>query len=350
MRYDQLTKSEIIDVIEGKGHAKRIPVVLHFWNNPGAFSGDRIKQVSEIQAQYPQDVDIKSIEMPKAFEAPHNDPAFRWMNYKDERAVAEKHGLDGNCYIEDMESEIDLFVSNMPSAGYPDLFSGHTKSDGTAYTLFHWWYCLFERQWWLRGMENALTDFYIYPDETHKLFRGLTEFYKKLIIRAKKELNVDGIFTSDDIGTQASPFFSLAIFREFFKPYYKELIDTAHENGMHFWLHTCGNIEPFIPELIEIGLDVLHPIQKYTMDQAEISKKYGDKICIWAGFDVQQIIPYGTAGEVEEEVKRMIDTYYRQDGRFMLTAGNGITGDCPLSSLEALYKTCFEYGAKKCSE
>jgi uroporphyrinogen-III decarboxylase len=54
-------------------------------------------------------------------------------------------------------------------------------------------------------------------------------------------------------------FLSRKIFREFFKPYYQEMIDMAHRLGMHFWLHVCGNIEPFIPDLIEIGLDVLIP-------------------------------------------------------------------------------------------
>lgn len=198
-------------------------------------------------------------------------------------------------------------------------------------------------------MENALMDFYLYPEQTHKLMRALTDFFKVLIERAKREQNADGIFVSDDIGTQKSPFFSMDVFLEFFKPYYKELIDTAHKNGMHFWLHCCGNIEPFIPHFIEIGLDVLHPIQKYTMDEREIAEKYGDQLCIWAGFDVQQTIPYGTPADVVQEAKHLIDCYYRENGRLMLTAGNAITGDCPIESLKALYHTFYEYGTEKCN-
>ena len=55
------------------------------------------------------------------------------------------------------------------------------------------------------------------------------------------------------------------------------LTDWAHARGMHFWLHACGNIEPFIPRLIDLGLDVLHPIQKYTMDEREIARRYGER-------------------------------------------------------------------------
>jgi uroporphyrinogen decarboxylase len=106
---------------------------------------------------------------------------------------------------------------------------------------------------------------------------------------------------------------------------------------MHFWLHACGNIEPFIPHFIDVGLDVLHPIQKYTMDEQTVVQHYGDRICFWAGMDVQQIIPWGTADDVRREVRFLIDTYQRPGGRLILGAGNGINQDCPLTSLEAFF-------------
>ena len=71
----------------------------------------------------------------------------------------------------------------------------------------------------------------------------------------------------------------------------------------------------FLPEFIEIGLDVIHPIQKNTMDEREIARKYGDKICIFAGIDVQYLMAFGTTEEVEAEVKFLMDTYKSPDGR-----------------------------------
>lgn len=192
-------------------------------------------------------------------------------------------------------------------------------------------------------MENALTDFYLYPDEIHHLFEKLTEFYIRAMERIKEEADVDGFFMTDDIGTQKAPFFSLDIFREFFKPYYKRLIDKAHELGTHFWLHSCGNIEIFIPELIDIGLDVLHPIQKNTMDEREIARKYGDRICIWAGIDVQRLMAFGTPDEVRSEVRFLLDTYWRPEGGLMLTMGNGSTEDWKMENMEALYEAALEW-------
>lgn len=119
-----------------------------------------------------------------------------------------------------------------------------------------------------------------------------------MLRRGREELHLDAVWTSDDIGTQTAPFFSPKIFREFFKPYYQELVAYAHELGMHFWLHCCGNILAFLPDLIEIGVDVLHRSRSTPMDEREVAQKYGKDLCIWAGFDVQRIIPYGTPEDV----------------------------------------------------
>jgi uroporphyrinogen decarboxylase len=180
----------------------------------------------------------------------------------------------------------------------------------------------------------------------HRLFRAVTDFYLVVMERAKTELGVDGVFTSDDLGTQTGPFFGPAIFKEFYRPYYKELIDKAHSLGLHFWLHTCGNIEKYMPEFINLGLDVIHPIQKYTMDEKRIARKYSKDICIWSGFDVQRTIPFGTAEDVRREVRFLMDTFQRPEGRMMFTAGNAVKGDCPIDSLAALFDEAFKYGAE----
>ena len=192
-------------------------------------------------------------------------------------------------------------------------------------------------------MTDALMDYYIEPDKVHRLFRAVTDLYVRIITRAAQEQQCDGIWISDDLGTQTGPFFSPEIFKEFFKPYYREMISACHELGMHTWMHACGNIEAFLPDLIEIGLDVIHPVQKHTMVEGEIASKYGGNITFFNGLDVQQVIPWGTPDEVRQEVRFLIDTFWR-NGRCMITAGNGINQDCPLESLEAFFQEAIEYG------
>lgn len=338
---ENMTKEELTSIIEGRGCGNRIPVIYDIWIYPDVM-GEQEDKVRELLDKVPQDAAGVFFNWPDMYQAPEDDPDYRWAHgdVKKKEGVA----LDSEGYL-DWEENGEDFFAHFPSADYPGLIPAQKPETGQ-YLLGRWWYCLFERLWSLRGMENALTDFYLYPDEVHRLFRKLTDFYKRAMERGRKELGIDGIFTSDDIGTQKAPFFSLEIFREFFKPYYKELCDKAHELGMHFWLHTCGNVELFLEDFIEIGLDVIHPIQKGTMDEASIAEKYGDRICLFAGFDVQQTIPFGTPEDVRREVRFLIDTYANPKGRFLLTMGNGTTPDWKVESLEALYDETLNYGER----
>jgi hypothetical protein len=336
-----LSREELKQVIEGRGAARRVPMAVHQWIDAGIF-GERAGEYRAVLEQYPCDIVKIYLNMPGTFDAPKDAPSYRWLNF--DNPFAEGTALDAHVALDDWD-RLDGILADFPDPHYPGLIP-HAPPDTGVYRVGLWWYWLFERFWSIRGMENALCDFYEHDEEAHRLFRALTDFYKVTLTRGKNELGLDAIWTSDDIGTQAGPFFSMAIFREFFKPYYKELIDHAHSLGMHFWLHACGNIQLFIPEFIEMGLDVLHPIQKYTMDEREIATRFGAGLCIWAGMDVQRTIPYGTSEDVRREVRFMFDTYYRKDGRLILAAGNNMTTDTPLASLHALLDEALNYGSR----
>ena len=337
-----LSREEVKSVIEGKGAARRIPMAIGLWINSKNF-GNREAQYQKLLDRYPEDVKIIGFHIPRIFDAPEDDPSYRWLNFGN--PFPPGTALDAASALDDW-AKLDGVLADFPDPGYPGLITKNPPPDDGTYRLGVWWYWLFERLWSIRGMENALCDFYENGNEVHRLFRALTDFYKIVVSRGKNELGLDAVFTSDDIGMQTGPFFSLQIFREFFKPYYRELIEHTHSLGMHFWLHVCGNIETFIPDFIEMGLDVLHPIQKYTMDEREIAAKYGKDICIWAGMDVQRTIPYGSPEDVRREVRFMIDTYYRKEGRLILTAGNAMTADTPFDNLKAFLDEALIYGAR----
>lgn len=339
-----LSRQEVKDVIAGKGAASRPPILYDLWIGRNVFDWDDAAREKWFSG-YPRDIEDMFLNIPDLIHSPEDDTDYRWAGTNMEDM--EEKGWDARILIEDWESEeARKFFETFPSPEYPGLIPEHPPQ-GERYTLVRWWYGLFERHWSLRGMENALMDFYLYPDEVHQLYQKLTEFYIRIMERACTEMKVDGFFISDDLGTQNSEFFSIDVFQEFFKPYYKQIIAKTHDLGAQFWLHSCGNIEHFLPEFIEIGLDVIHPIQKYTMDERKIAKLYGDKICILAGFDVQQAIPFGTTEDVRKEVRCLLDAYQREDGRFMLTMGNGSTEDWKLESLQALYEETLKYGTKK---
>jgi hypothetical protein len=340
MHYTPLKRDEMRSVIEGRGAAPRVPVLLHFWTRADDF-GSRSDAVVALMERFPQDAQYIGARMPAYDEPPEDHPDYRWR-FRGIRASGA--ALDAQALITDW-GELDEMIERFPDPRSPAALPENPPPDGR-YRLSGWLYCLFERHWSFRGMTTALTDFYTDPASVHRLYRALTDFYAGLIDRFADELHADGVLTSDDLGMQTGPFFRETIFDEFFAPYYRELADRAHARGMHFWLHTCGNIEPFIPRLIDLGLDVIHPIQKYAMDEREIAQRYGGSICVWSGFDVQRTIPFGTPEEVRKEVRHLMDTWHRPEGRMLFAAGNVIRGDCPLPSLEALFEEAYDYGSQ----
>lgn len=339
-KYEPLTREEVISVIDGKSFARRVPINIHFWVHADTF-GEREGEVREILAEYPQDIQIQSLKLPDIFISPPDDSNYRWVNW-DNANEGVKTGLDERIAIQDWDL-LDEIIEHFPNPEYPGLFADFNEPRDTRYRLGHWWFCLFERHWSLRGMTNALTDYYLEPDKVHRLFRAITDFYLRIIERAANEQKCDGMWFSDDLGTQTGPFFSLEFFRSFFLPYYREIFSKCHDLGMHTWMHSCGNIDTFLPDWIDAGLDIIHPIQKHTMNENEIASKYKGEITFFTGLDVQQIIPWGTPSEVCSEVRYLLDTYWN-DGHCILTAGNGINQDCSLDSLKAFLEEAVTYG------
>jgi len=342
-----LKREEVIAHIEGRGLGRPPFVATPVLWRPDLLA-DQVKGKLEdkLLEYYPDDVQCFEYNRPKNFGAsgeycwvdvPNADPS---LNRSKDQSV----GLDEDTALEwDIINQIG---DNTPDPWVPDsLVQNYAQPDGR-YRLIFWTRCTFERLWHFRGMENTLMDFYLEADNLKKLLAKLLKVHKRAVDRAADEYHFDGWAMTDDIGTQDRAFFSEEIFIEFIKPIYQELINYVHSKGMHFWLHTCGNIEPFIPHFIEMGLDVLHPIQKYTMDEKRIMEQYGDKICFWAGMDVQRTMPFGTTDEVREEVRFMIDNYYIPGkGRLIIAPGNRVTTmDIPYENVEAFLDESRVYG------
>jgi uroporphyrinogen decarboxylase len=337
-----LAKEEVISVIEGTGRTSRVPLQIHLWVHQDTF-GDRTPLVQEILDRYPEDIQMFSIPMPGVVRGPDGHEDYRWVPFHIENK--DNTPLDQASVMPDW-SRLDEVVANFPRADRTGLFDNTIEGDGR-YLLARWWFCFFERHWSLRGMTNALMDYYTNPDEVHRLFRKLTDFYKELIKRVYEEKRADGILTGDDLGTQTGPFFSPAIYEEFFRPYFDELFQFTHDLGMHFWLHSCGNVTAFVPSWIRGGLDVLHPIQKHAMDERAVTQEHGGDLTVFVGLDVQRVIPWGTPDDVRREVRYLLDTCWRPgEGKCILTAGNGINEDCTVDSLEAFFDEAISYGSR----
>lgn len=157
----------------------------------------------------------------------------------------------------------------------------------------------------LMGLDNFCMAAVDQPDQVAALLRRIAD-YQIGIVRRYLEMGVDIIRGLDDYGGQQALLLGPRLWRRLIKPELARIIEAAKSGGAFFWLHSCGHVMEIIPDLIEIGVDVLDPVQVRANDQAKAKRLYGDKICFMGGIDTQHLLSLGTPEEIAAAVRERI--------------------------------------------
>ena len=192
----------------------------------------------------------------------------------------------------------------------------------------------------------------LYPEYVQEVFEMQTEFMLKNL-EIYKQACGDRIqicwISGTYFGTQNAPFMSCEMFRELYKPYYKRVCDWVHQNtSWKTYAHTCGAIEPLLNDFIEMGLDIVNPVQLSAkgMDAHQLKEKYGDKLVFWGGgVDTQSMLPNGTPDEVAAQVVERLDILSKGGGYVFNTIHN-IVGDTRAENIWAAFKAVHDYNEK----
>lgn len=198
---------------------------------------------------------------------------------------------------------------------------------------------IFECAWALRGYEQLLMDFVLNPDLADTILEIPYQFH---LTAAKKlvEMGVDMIWIGDDVGAQSAMLISPNHWRRFLKPRMANFIAELKQINPQIKVayHSDGNILPIIPELIEVGVDVLNPIQPACMDPAQLKKEFGDRLCFWGSMDEQFTLPFDSPAGVEAEVIRRLKTLGKNGG-LILGPTHHVQLDTPLENFWAMVNT-----------
>ena len=153
---------------------------------------------------------------------------------------------------------------------------------------------------------------------------------------------IDVICEADDLSTQHGPFVSKAVFNRLIAPYYRRLYDYIHSHSKaKVFLHSCGAVSSLIPSLIDLGIDILNPVQitAENMDPVMLKREFGRDIVFWGGgIATQTTLPHGTPQQVRDEVKRNIDIFAK-DGGFIFTPVHNMQQDIPIENFIAMWET-----------
>jgi uroporphyrinogen decarboxylase len=200
---------------------------------------------------------------------------------------------------------------------------------------------LFERAWYLRGFQNFMIDLVTDESFATALLDRILELRMAGLESFLGEVGdyIHVIRLGDDLGQQGGPLIAPPLYRRLVKPRQRELIRFIKaRTDAYVFYHTCGSVVEFVPDLIEIGVDILNPVQVSAkgMDPAQLKDRYGDRLCFWGGVDTQHVLPHGTPEEVRQEARRRIEQL-AAGGGYVLNAVHNIQPDVPPENVLAMY-------------
>ena len=202
---------------------------------------------------------------------------------------------------------------------------------------------------WMRGFANYFSDFANNEALLVALMRKVMELKMQYWEKALALVGdtVDAVGEADDFAGQYSMLISPAMYRRIVKPLHKELFDYIHaRTKAKIFFHSCGSIRPVIPDLIEIGVDILNPVQVSAsgMDSAELKREFGKDITFWGGgVDTQRVLGTGTPDDVRADTRKRIEDL-APGGGFVFATVHNIQGNVPAENIMAMWETLQHYG------
>lgn len=225
---------------------------------------------------------------------------------------AGEDGVKGEVkkYIINDWSILDSFIPPWDVLENADFSRTDRSDQNSDKFIIHMWNTdPFQRMQYLRGTENLFIDLAYGDIQIYKLRDMIHEFYYKKV-ELLVNTDVDCIHLEDDWGSQKSLLISPEMWREYFKPLYKDYCDLAHSKGKYVLMHSDGFIEEIIPDLVEIGVNAVNA-QLDCMNMERLAERFHGKMAFWGGIDRQYLLPFGTEEEIRSEVRRIAEVFFK---------------------------------------
>jgi uroporphyrinogen decarboxylase len=205
---------------------------------------------------------------------------------------------------------------------------------------------VFETAWQLRGMQELLVDLVAEPEIPRYLMGRIADVHVENTRRVLDLVGdrLDLVYLYDDVAAQNSLLISPQTWRGEIRPHHARLVELAHGRGVPVMYHCDGAVVPLIPELIELGVDVLNPIQPDArgMDPRALKDAFGDRLAFHGGVDIVTTLPRGTPDEVADEVRHLVDVL-GENGGYVLCSSHHVQPDTPVENVLAMYEPSLRY-------
>ena len=238
-----------------------------------------------------------------------------------------------------LSTDVDLDAYPWPDPHAPNLLDHAQdvirRDAGGHFILPNIGFALFERAWALRGLDTFMVDMAINPGYAEDLMDRIVEIQLALIQRYIN-LGVDGGYFGDDYGAQKNMLISPRMWRGLIKPRLARLFEPFREAGLPVLMHSDGQIQAIIPDLIEIGLTALNPVQPEVLDHASLKDSFGVSLAYYGGISTQTVLPYGSPAEIRGAVEKCIKDLAPDGTGLIIAPSHRMMTDIPLENIDAL--------------
>lgn len=197
----------------------------------------------------------------------------------------------------------------------------------------------------MRGYSEWLKDLLIHPKFVEALAERITEVWVGIATQALEESQdyVDVVSYGDDLALQSSPLMRPELYRKLIKPHHQRMAAAVKKFGKPIVYHSCGSVYSLIPDLLDVGIDALNPVQvtAANMDTKRLKQEFGRDLTFWGGIDTQRVLPLGTPAEVREEVRRRIEDL-GEDGGYVLSPVHNVQPEVPPENIVAMLEAVLE--------
>ena len=199
----------------------------------------------------------------------------------------------------------------------------------------------FEKAYFARGIENFLADMAGEPAFARKLLQRVIDNNMVMLDLLLSAPGVDGVLLGSDWGTQLDLLMSPDVWDEMIRPGEQAEYDLIHSYGKDVWVHSCGAISRLVPRLVEMGLDVLNPVQPECIDIEWLKREFGDDLTFYGGITTQTVLPFGNPDEVRAEARRVRDLL-GEGGGYIFSPSQDLQDDVPAENMLALLEVAKE--------
>jgi uroporphyrinogen decarboxylase len=313
------------------------------------------------------DIDIyrSGLNPPANWTPPQTENGLRYDEWQIGRKKVEHY--DGGYYFEMVKFPLEnASIEEIKDFKWPDPFDpGRTagvrehiqriRKETDKAIMMKCPYTIWEMSWWLRGMENWMLDVSMNPKLAAIILDRVTDInigLMKVGLESVGDL-VDIVHLGgEDLGTQIGPLISPNMFNSLVKPRFDRLWSFTRETlnqinpQAKMMVHSCGSVRAFIPTWIEMGLNILDPIQPRAkgMEPEELKRDFGDRLSFHGGIDLQYTLPFGTPDDVRAEVRRYIQAL-APGGGYIVAAAHFVQSDVPPENLVAIRDAIHEFGS-----